>query len=101
MVKPQFLVEKVLNMVCLLKGCIAPSWILAREILSSMTFKIELVLLDATKIKTSQVRKVIQILNNFQKQLTPENLLQINEGASILLTWIINFIKWNAGHHRY
>jgi hypothetical protein len=53
MVKPQFLIEKVLNMVCILKGCIAPSWILAREILSSMTFKIELVLLDATKIKTS------------------------------------------------
>jgi len=25
----------------------------------------------------------------------------ISEGATILLTWIINFIKWNAGHSRY
>jgi len=24
-------------------------------------------------------------------------LAKINEGASILLTWIINLIKWNAG----
>ena len=72
MVKPHHLVEKVLNMICLLRGCIAPSWILAREMLSSMTFKIELVLLDPQKIKQKQVKRVIMILNNFQKQLTPE-----------------------------
>jgi hypothetical protein len=41
------------------------------------------------------------ILNNYQKQLTPENLAVINEGASILLTWVINFIKWNAGYSRF
>ena len=27
-------------------------------------------------------------------------LAQISEGATILLTWIINFVKWNA-HTRY
>lgn len=53
MVKPHHLIEKVMTMVCFLKGCIAPSWALAREILSSMTFKIELVLLDPTKIKSA------------------------------------------------
>jgi hypothetical protein len=28
-------------------------------------------------------------------------LATINEGASILLTWLINFIKWNAGVVKY
>ena len=50
-VKPNHLVEKVLNMVCILRGCIAPNWTMAKEMMSSMTFKLELVLLDATKIK--------------------------------------------------
>jgi len=50
-VKPHHLVEKVLNMVCILRGSIAPNWTMAREMMSSMTFKLELVLLDATKIK--------------------------------------------------
>jgi hypothetical protein len=63
MVKPHMLIEKVLHMVCILKGCIAPSWTLARELLSSMTFKLELVLLDPTRIKQSLIKKVIRILN--------------------------------------
>jgi hypoxanthine-guanine phosphoribosyltransferase len=63
MVKPHFLIEKVLHMVCILKGCIAPSWTLARELLSSMTFKLELVLLDPTRIKQTLIKKVIRILN--------------------------------------
>jgi hypothetical protein len=63
MVKPQFLIEKVLLMVCILKGCVAPSWTLARELMSSMTFKLELVLMDPTRIKQSLIKKVIQILN--------------------------------------
>ena len=71
-VKPHHLVEKVLNMVCILRGCIAPNWTLAREMMSSMTFKLELVLLDATKVKPSLVRKVVKILNQFQKLLTPD-----------------------------
>ena len=25
----------------------------------------------------------------------------MSEGATILLTWIINLIKWNAGHTKY
>jgi len=28
-------------------------------------------------------------------------LAPINEGSSILLTWLINFIKWNAGIVKY
>ena len=100
-VKPHHLVEKVLNMVCILRGCIAPNWTMAREMVSSMTFKLELVLLDAAKIKQSLVKRVIKILNNFHKHLTPDNLARINEGSSILLTWIINLVKWNAGVVKY
>ena len=71
-VKPHHLVEKVLNMICIMRGCIAPNWTMAREMMSSMTFKLELVLLDATKVKPSLVRKVVKILNQFQKLLTPD-----------------------------
>lgn len=71
-VKPHHLVEKVLNMICILRGCIAPNWTMAREMMSSMTFKLELVLLDATKVKPSLIRKVVKILNQFQKLLTPD-----------------------------
>ena len=39
-IKPHSLIEKVLQMVCILKGCVAPSWTLAREMMSSMTFKL-------------------------------------------------------------
>ena len=45
-VKPHHLIEKVLNMVCILRGCIAPNWTVAREMMSSMTFKMELMLMD-------------------------------------------------------
>lgn len=112
-VKPHHLVEKVLNMVCILRGCIAPNWTMARELMSSMTFKLELVLLDAAKIKPSLIKRVIKILNQHQKLLTPDvscfflflHFLQllstINEGSSIILTWLINFIKWNAGVVKY
>lgn len=71
-VKPHHLVEKVLNMVCILRGCIAPNWTMAREMMSSMTFTLELVLLDASKVKPSLIRKVVKILNQFQKLLTPD-----------------------------
>ena len=71
-VKPHHLVEKVLNMVCILRGSIAPNWTMAREMMSSMTFKLELVLLDASKIKQSLIKRVIKILNNFHRHLTPD-----------------------------
>jgi len=45
---------------------------MAREMMSSMTFKLELVLLDASKVKPSLIRKVVKILNQFQKLLTPD-----------------------------
>ena len=97
-VKPHVLVEKVLKMVCILRGCIAPNWTMARELMNSMTFKLELMLMDPTQIKSMLVRRVLKILNSNPKQLTPVNLLQIDQGASILLTWVINFIKWNSGY---
>jgi hypothetical protein len=28
-------------------------------------------------------------------------LSTLSEGATILLTWIINLVKWNAGHTKY
>ena len=71
MIKPHTLIEKVLQMVCILKGCVAPSWILAREMMSSMTFKLELVLMDPTRIKSSLIRKVVKILNKYHAYLTP------------------------------
>ena len=81
-VKPHHLVEKVLNMVCILRGSIAPNWTMAREMMSSMTFKLELVLLDATKIKQSLIKRVIKILNNFHKHLTPDvSFIQINSNV--------------------
>jgi hypothetical protein len=59
-------------MVLIIKGSIAPSWNTARELMSSMTFKLELVLLDPTRIKQSLIKKVIRILNNYSAQLTPD-----------------------------
>ena len=40
--KPHPLVEKVLRMICILRGAVAPNWTLAQEILNAMTFKMEL-----------------------------------------------------------
>ena len=34
-------------------------------------------------------------------RLLLQHLAKLNEGASILLTWIINLIKWNAGVIKY
>lgn len=65
-------------MVCTLKGCIAPSWTLARELMSSMTFKLELVLLDPTRIKPSLIKKVVKILNRYHAYLTPNVSCNIN-----------------------
>jgi len=33
--------------------------------------------------------------------LTPDNVIKYSEGAAILLTWIINLVKWNAGHKMF
>jgi hypoxanthine-guanine phosphoribosyltransferase len=100
-IKPHPLVEKVMKMVCILRGCIAPNWTMARELMNSMTFKLELMLMDPAQIKQTLVKKVLKILNSNQKQLTPIHLLTIDQGASILLTWVINFIKWNSGSTKY
>jgi hypothetical protein len=88
-------------MVCIMRGCIAPNWTMARELMSSMTFKLELMLMNPTQLRQTLVRRVLKILNSNQKQLTPVHLLSIDQGASILLTWVINFIKWNSGCKKF
>jgi len=69
---PHPLVEKVLSMVCILRGCIAPNWTTAREMMMSMTFKMELMLMDPRQIKQSLIKRVIKVLNANQKTLTPD-----------------------------
>jgi len=69
---PHPLVEKVVTMVSILRGCVAPNWTTAREMMMSMTFKMELMLMDPRQIKASLVKRVVKILNAGQKQLTPE-----------------------------
>jgi hypothetical protein len=69
---PHPLVEKVLSMVCILRGCVAPNWTTAREMMNSMTFKMELMLMDPRQIKPSLIKRVIKILNANQKSLTPD-----------------------------
>ena len=73
--KPNHLVEKVLKMICILRGCIAPNWTMAKELMNSMTFKLELMLMDPTKIKYGLVARVLKILSKNSKNLTPMNLL--------------------------
>lgn len=98
--KPHHLVDKILRMVCLIRGSIAPNWRQAQEMMNDMTFRMELRLTDPIKIKQSIIRKVLKILNA-NPNLTPDNVIKYSEGAAILLTWVINLIKWNAGHSRF
>ena len=88
-------------MICIIRGCVAPNWTMARELMSSMTFKLELMLMDPAKVKPSLIKRVLEVLNTNHKSLTPINLLEIDKGASILLTWLINFIKWHTGTTKY
>lgn len=53
--------------------------------------------MDPIKIKPSIIKKCLKILSQNQN-LTPDNVIKYSEGAAILLTWIINLIKWNAGY---
>ena len=50
---------------------------------------------DALETEQGGVTSSFFFLNVFQ------NLNFVSEGASILLTWIINLVKWNAGHTKY
>lgn len=100
-VKPHHLVEKVMNMVCILRGCVAPNWTTARDLMNSMTFKLELLLMEPQNLKQNLVKRVLVILRKHNKNLTPINLFQIDQGASILLTWVINLVKWNQGATKY
>ena len=60
---PHPLVEKVVSMVCILRGCVAPNWTTAREMMMSMTFKMELMLMDPRQIKASLIKRVVKVLN--------------------------------------
>lgn len=100
LMKPHHLVEKVLKMLCILRGSLAPNTWAAQEMLSSMTFRMELRLMDPVKLKPSIIWKVLKILSQ-NHSLTPDNVIKYSEGAAILLTWIINLIKWNAGHKMF
>jgi hypothetical protein len=51
---------------------------MARELMTSMTFKLELMLMDPTKIRPSLVKKVLKILNKHSKTLTPISLLKVD-----------------------
>ncbi len=57
-VRPHPLVEKVLIQLCVLRGVIAPSLTAAKEMLGSMTFKMELMLLDVSRLRQKAVNKV-------------------------------------------
>jgi hypothetical protein len=48
---------------------------MAKELMNSMTFKLELMLMDPTKIKYGLVARVLKILSKNNKNLTPMNLL--------------------------
>ena len=84
-----------------MRGCVAPNWTMARELMNAMAFKLELMLMDPTAFKPALAKKVLHILNSNAKTLTPVNLLNIDQGASILLTWVINFIKWHSGCSKF
>ena len=77
-IKPHPLVEKVLKMVCIMRGCVAPNWTMARELMNAMAFKLELMLMDPTVFKPSLAKKVLHLLNSNAKSLTPVNLLNID-----------------------
>jgi hypothetical protein len=75
---PHPLVEKVVSMVSILRGCVAPNWTTAREMMMSMTFKMELMLMDPRLIKQILIKKVIKTLNQNQKSLTPDVIFCLN-----------------------
>lgn len=52
-----------MKMVCILRGCVAPNWTVARDLMNSMTFKLELMLMNPLQIKPILIRRVLKILN--------------------------------------
>lgn len=82
--------------------------------MNDKTFLMELRLVDPVKIKQSTIKKILNIIYPNINQLPysqndmPFPLsnfdLKYSDGraiASILYTWIINLVKWNAGHKRF
>ena len=68
--------------------------------LSSMTFKMELMLLDVSKLKAKCVNKVKCTLAA-NPLLIPSEISKYSEGAAILLTWMYNVIKWYLGYRYF
>jgi hypothetical protein len=53
-----------------MKGYVAPTWILAKEIMNPLTFKLELSLLDITSLKHCNMNRINTILSS-HKNLNP------------------------------
>jgi len=62
MSKPHFLVEKVLQIVCALRGFKQISWNTAKEMLTRSSFKVELMQLNPQTLKPTEVLRAQQIL---------------------------------------
>lgn len=99
-VRPHPLVEKIMIQVCVIRGVIAPSLNAAKEMLGSMTFKMELMLLDVSKLKPRNVNRVKCTLQA-NPMLLPGEVSKYSEGAAILLTWLHNVIKWYMGYRYF
>jgi len=75
MSKPHFLVEKVLQIVCALRGFKQISWNTAKEMLTRSSFKVELMQLNPQTLKPTEVLRAQQILTQkTNAMLTPENV---------------------------
>mgnify|MGYP000214415280 FL=1 len=92
------LVQKVLQMACILKGYSAATIPNIKQMLDSRTFKVELSMLDIRKLKHSQVKKVREILVK-NKILNVDYLTKISIPAATVLSWVEGVVTWFAGRH--
>eukprot|EP00743_Colponemidia_sp_Colp-15_P004485 GILK01004836.1.p1 GENE.GILK01004836.1~~GILK01004836.1.p1 ORF type:complete len:535 (-),score=124.75 GILK01004836.1:351-1904(-) len=87
MIRPHPFVEKIMECVCTLRGCTDKSWKSAKELLSSATFRFELIIFDIGTLSDTVVDSVKTILK--QSQLTLEEVRRISQCAATLLQWVI------------
>jgi hypothetical protein len=71
LVIPHPLVEKVLYMICILKGFANPTWQIAKEFLNPITFKNDLNSINIASILPAQINKITGILGR-NRLLSPE-----------------------------
>eukprot|EP00742_Colponemidia_sp_Colp-10_P005819 GILJ01006223.1.p1 GENE.GILJ01006223.1~~GILJ01006223.1.p1 ORF type:complete len:532 (+),score=101.13 GILJ01006223.1:34-1596(+) len=87
MIRPHPFVEKIMESVCTLRGCPDKSWKTAKELLSSATFRFELIIFDIGTLSDTVVDSVKTSLK--QSQLTLEEVRRISQCAATLLQWVI------------